>query len=73
LAFDLSNCMILVVVKYGTTLKLKISYVTRKGGTWDLECAPTLVVFMEDLISTLCFFFDLVALGMLLVVEMIFF
>jgi hypothetical protein len=35
------------------TLKLKISYVSRKGGIWDFECAPILAAFMADLISTL--------------------
>jgi len=36
------------------TLKLQISYVSRKGGTRDFEKEPMLVAFIIVAISTLC-------------------
>jgi hypothetical protein len=48
------------------TLKLKISNVRRKGGTWDLECEPILAAFIVDLISTLFSSFASTILEMLL-------
>jgi hypothetical protein len=55
------------------TLKLKFPYVSRKGGIWDFKCAPILISFMVDSISTLYSAFAPTVLEMLLFTMTIFF
>jgi len=55
------------------TMKLIFSYVRRKEGPWDFECAPVFVAFMEDLISTLCIVFVSTTLEMFSVAAIVFF
>jgi hypothetical protein len=54
-------------------IEIKNSYVSRKGGTWDLECEPILAAFMEDLISTLCSAFVSTTFRNVVVATMVFF
>jgi hypothetical protein len=55
------------------TLKLKLPYVSRKGGIWYFECAPILVSFMVYFISILCSDFVSTTLEMLSSTTMVLF